>query len=164
MLHALMLSLRGIPVFYSGDEIGMLNDYSYHEDPKKAADSRYIHRGVFDWDLAEKRHTKGETAAALFEGLAHLIRMRKKHEVFRSDAVMRAVDTGDDRILGIIREYGGRTLLALYNFAPEHCRAWIDTAEWTDLTDPARDFVPGTDERMEYWLEPYGFRWLIKEN
>ena len=164
MLHALMLSLRGIPVFYSGDEIGMLNDYSYREDPNKAADSRYIHRGVFDWDLAEKRHTKGETTAALFEGLAHLIRMRKKHEVFRSDAVMRAVDTGDDRILGIIREYGGRTLLALYNFSPECCRAWIDTAKWTDLTDPGREFVPGTDERMEYWLEPYGFRWLIKED
>ena len=27
MLHALMLTLKGIPVLYSGDEIGMLNDY-----------------------------------------------------------------------------------------------------------------------------------------
>ncbi|MEE1033499.1 MAG: hypothetical protein U0L06_02900, partial [Agathobacter sp.] len=43
MLHACMLTLRGIPVFYSGDEIGMLNDYGYHDDPGRWADSRNIH-------------------------------------------------------------------------------------------------------------------------
>ena len=32
-LHAFMLSQSGIPVFYSGDEIGQLNDDGYHQDP-----------------------------------------------------------------------------------------------------------------------------------
>ena len=49
MLHGFMLTLSGIPMLYSGDEIGQLNDYRYKEDPKKAADSRYVHRGAFDW-------------------------------------------------------------------------------------------------------------------
>ena len=35
-LHAFMLSQSGIPVIYSGVEIGMLNDYSYKNDPDKA--------------------------------------------------------------------------------------------------------------------------------
>ena len=55
MLHACMLTLRGIPVFYSGDEIGMLNDYGYHDDPGRWADSRNIHRGKMDWEKAEEK-------------------------------------------------------------------------------------------------------------
>lgn len=55
MLHAYMLTQSGIPMLYSSDEIGRLNDYSYKEDPDKAADSRYIHRGAFQWELAGKK-------------------------------------------------------------------------------------------------------------
>ena len=47
MLHAFMLFQSGIPVLYSGDEVGQVNDYTYKEKPEKAADSRYIHRGDF---------------------------------------------------------------------------------------------------------------------
>ena len=162
MLHALMLTLRGIPVLYSGDEIGMLNDYSYHDDPKKAADSRYIHRGKFDWELAEQRHAEGTVAESVFSGLSDLINIRKENEVFRSDADMYAVNVNDDRILGIGRAYGGMTLLGIFNFTPEYCMAQIDNAGWKDLTDPSRIVEQGEGSRMEYWLEPYGFRWLIR--
>ena len=55
MLHAFLLTQSGIPVLYSGDEIGQLNDYSYHENPLKWDDSRYLHRGDFRWDEAKKR-------------------------------------------------------------------------------------------------------------
>ena len=65
-LHAFMFSQSGIPVVYSGDEIGMLNDYSYKNDPDKAADSRYIHRGDFRWDLAENRHRPDTVQGKLF--------------------------------------------------------------------------------------------------
>ncbi len=163
MMHALMFTLRGIPVLYSGDEIGMLNDYSYHNDPAKAADSRFIHRGEFDWSLCEQRHETDTVAGAVFEGLSRLIRIRKSHEVFRSDAAMYTVDTENDHIMGIGRNFDGRELIAIFNFSPEYCAAQIDTAGWQDITDPERDFVPGEGARMEYWLEPYGFRWLIRD-
>ena len=52
MLHAYMFMQSGIPVIYSGDEIGQVNDYSYKNDPDKAPDSRYIHRGAMNWDRA----------------------------------------------------------------------------------------------------------------
>ena len=45
----------GIPMLYSGDEIGQVNDYTYKENPLKREDSRYIHRGVFHWELEKKR-------------------------------------------------------------------------------------------------------------
>ena len=37
MLHAYMLTQSGIPMLYSSDEVGRLNDYSYKDDPDKAA-------------------------------------------------------------------------------------------------------------------------------
>ena len=33
MLHAYMFMQSGIPVLYSGDENGQVNDYSYKKDP-----------------------------------------------------------------------------------------------------------------------------------
>jgi amylosucrase len=56
MLHAFLLTQSGIPVLYSGDEIGQLNDYSYHNDPHKKDDSRYLHRGSVDWASVARRH------------------------------------------------------------------------------------------------------------
>ena len=38
------------------NEIALTNDNAYHDDPLKAADSRYLHRGDMDWEAAEKRH------------------------------------------------------------------------------------------------------------
>ena len=164
MLHAMMFTLKGIPVLYSGDEIGMLNDYTYHDDPKKAADSRFIHRGKFDWDLAAERNVDGTVASEVFNGIAFLEEIRKSHEVFRSDAAMFAVNVGDDRVLGIGRSYGDKVLLGLFNFSPAHVRTVIENAAWTDLTEPEVEFIQGEGKTTEYWLEPYGFRWLIRNN
>ncbi|MBQ8094352.1 MAG: alpha-amylase family protein, partial [Clostridia bacterium] len=58
MLHAFMFTMSGVPVLYSGDEIGQENDNDYHSDPLKAPDSRYRPRGNLDWDKAAKRHDK----------------------------------------------------------------------------------------------------------
>ena len=154
--------LKGIPVLYSGDEIGMLNDYSYHEDPKKADDSRFIHRGKFDWELSEERNTEGTVQNIVFTRLSELEAIRKSNDVFRSDGDMFSVNTGSDQILGIGRSYGGKTLLGLFNFTPDYSKAVIENAAWDDLTEPDREFTQGEGSMTEYWLEPYGFRWLLK--
>ncbi len=92
-LHAFMLSQSGIPVIYSGDEIGQLNDYSYKNDSEKAADSRYLHRGDFNWDLAENRHRPETVQGKLFPVLDKLEKARKGHSVFNSD--VRYLHRGD---------------------------------------------------------------------
>ena len=50
--HALILGWDGIPLLYMGDEIGMLNDRSYLDDPDHAADNRWLHRPKMDWTAA----------------------------------------------------------------------------------------------------------------
>ena len=80
MLHAYMFMQSGIPVLYSGDEIGQVNDYTYKENPEKAEDSRYIHRGAMNWENAGRRHDKDSMESRIFEGLDRLERSanRKK--------------------------------------------------------------------------------------
>jgi amylosucrase len=157
-----MLTLKGIPVIYSGDEIGMLNDYDYHNDPKKWADSRYIHRGDFRWDMAEQRNDETSVTGILFHEITRLSKIKKENEVFHSDAHLYCFDTGDRRVLGVKREYNGETLLGLFNFSEEHCRTEIESADWHDLTEPDRNYIRGESKTTEYWIEPYGFRWFVK--
>ena len=161
MLHAFMLTLSGIPVLYSGDEIGMFNDYTYHDHYAKKDDSRFIHRGKFDWDLAEKRHEPGSLSCALFSQLHRLIQIRKENPVFHSGAYMYSFDTGSDNILGIIREYKGQKLLGLFNFSGEWLRTVIENNDWKDLTYKDSFYIKSEHPDTEYWIEPYGFRWLL---
>ncbi|MBR7088657.1 MAG: alpha-amylase family protein [Mogibacterium sp.] len=163
MLHACMLTLKGIPVLYSGDEIGMLNDLSYHDDPDKLADSRNLHRGDFRWDLAEQRRDLNTVTGRVFSTITSLMFIRKENQIFHSDAKMYPVIVGDDRVLGIVREYAGQKMLGLFNFSEFHCRTEIETADWHDIALPERAFIPGEGRSMEYWIEPYGFRWFVTE-
>lgn len=161
MLHACMLTLRGIPVLYSGDEVGMLNDYTYHDDPGRWSDSRNIHRGKFDWEHAEDRHDLSTPAGRIFHEIRHLVMIRKNNDIFHSDAKLYPVDTGDDRVLGMVREYNGKRMLGLFNFSEHYCRTEIETRDRTDMAVPERKYIPGEGRMSEYWLEPYGFRWFL---
>ncbi len=116
MLHAYMLFQSGIPVIYSGDEIGQVNDYTYKEDPDKAEDSRYIHRGAFQWDLVENIKKEGTVQQQMFDGLRTLEKLRSEHEAFTGEAQAETRDYGDYGLLGIVRTGMTERILGIYNF------------------------------------------------
>ena len=99
MLHAYMFMQSGIPVLYSGDEIGQVNDYTYKEDPLKAADSRYIHRGAMNWELAENIEKPGTVEDEIFKRLGELEQIRRTEKVFVSNADTWTIETWDQSIL-----------------------------------------------------------------
>ncbi len=156
MLHAYMFTLSGIPVLYSGDELAQENDYGYHDDPLKAADSRYLHRGAMDWAAAEGRQDRGTPAGRIFSALRRLEELRRAHRVFDSQADAWLVNTGDDAVLGIGRYFRGEKLAALFNFAREDRQIAIDElGEYTDLLRGA-----AADKRA-LRLPAGGFLWLL---
>ena len=77
LVHALIMSYGGLPVIYSGDEIGLLNDYQYLKSPEKEVDSRWMHRADMDWKSAEKRKESGSIQYRIFSALQKLIELRK---------------------------------------------------------------------------------------
>lgn len=125
MLHAYMLTQSGIPMLYSGDELGQVNDYSYKEDAEKVSDSRYLHRGIFQWILADKRKDLYTVQGQLFQMLNRLEQIRRQENVFSQEAEVYTYDVHNDSILGILREYKGERFIALFNFSENEQTAWM---------------------------------------
>jgi amylosucrase len=155
-LHAYMFSLSGIPVLYSGDEIAQENDYGYHEQPDRAADSRYLHRGKMDWAAAELRHDPGTPEGQVFTSLRTLETLRAEHRAFDSRADVWTLSTGDKGVLGIGRYFRGEKLLALFNFSEKERTVSIgELGEYRDLlTGEAAD-------KRKLRLASGGFLWLL---
>ena len=159
MLHAYMFLQSGIPVLYSGDEIGALNDYSYKKYPEKAADSRYLHRGAMRWDLAERRKDINSVEGKLFQGLRLLENIRKTEKAFMSDADTWTIETWEPAILCMGRYYDGEKIIGLFNFSEQEKTAWIRETDGSysdlisgDAVDPVDVLVPA-----------YGFYYLKKK-
>jgi len=151
MLHAMMLFQSGIPVLYSGDEIGQTNDWSYKYDPNKRADSRYLHRGKMDWPLTANIDDPETVQAKIFHGLDQLVRLRKAFSSFSAHADVRTFDTGSDHVLGVARQCVGETLWGVFNFdeapyrmdAPAYvCRDLLtNEIYFGQINIPARGFL-----------------------
>ncbi len=156
MLHAFLLTQSGIPVIYSGDEVGQLNDYTYHENDKKRDDSRYLHRGDLDWKSVAKRKKKGTRENRIFTGIKELIALRSKHRVFESKADTWIVEAWNDHVLGIGRYYRGEKLIGLFNFNDCSETAWINENEkYIDLLTGEEIVAKGVN------LQGYDFKWML---
>ncbi|MBQ7594280.1 MAG: hypothetical protein IJU48_07995 [Synergistaceae bacterium] len=167
MLHAFLFTQSGIPVLYSGDEIGQLNDYSYHNDPDKAVDSRYVHRGALNWANAAKRDDMNTPEGKIFSAIRKLMSLRDTQAVFSNSADTWLVETGNNHILGIGRYYGEKTqkekMLAFFNFSDE-AQTFTPDENLGGLFE-YRDMITG--ERFtgnsigQITLEGYSFVWLL---
>lgn len=157
MLHGYLLAQSGIPVLYSGDEIGQTNDYTYKNDPDKCADSRYLHRGNFPWDKVEN---KDPVAMKIFDALRHMEDIRASHDVFSCNANVYTIETGCASALGIVREYAGHELRAFFNFSN------MDQLIWTmpeDQADIYTDLISGKTLRELGAVMPrYGCWWFYR--
>lgn len=155
MLHAYMLTQSGIPVLYSGDEIGQLNDDTYHLDPHKAEDSRYLHRGKMDWAAAAKAEVEGTPEQRVFLALDQLEKIRASQPTFGCQAEAATLDTGDNALLGIRRCLEGEEMVGLFNFSRSPKTAALP------LSGKYQDILTG-EERMLTQVEipAGGFLWV----
>nr|WP_326167057.1 alpha-amylase family protein [uncultured Oscillibacter sp.] len=158
-LHAWMLSQSGIPVVYSGDEVGQLNDWTYQDDPDKREDSRYIHRGAFQWDLAERRADPGTRQGKLFQGLRRLESIRAAEPCFDAKADVWVEESGSVHVLALCRRMGERELVCLFNFSSRFVRARVERdGAYTELMYGTR-----YDGLRDVELWPNGFAWLLRD-
>ena len=168
LLHGMIMSFGGIPLLYYGDEIGMLNDFSFMEDEEKANDTRWIHRPVIDWDKADRRHKRGTPEQQLFEGLARMISVRKNTPAFADFNNRKLIATGNPHLFAFMRSNPfetGDDVLVVANFdgSPQSLtlsdlgpRGQFDFARLRDLcTGEAPALF-----KDQLVVPPYRFYWL----
>lgn len=159
LLHSVILSIGGIPLLYLGDEIATLNDYSYQNDPDIAADSRWVHRPVFDWQRAAQRHDPASVPGWLFTRLQRLTQIRRTNAVFHGNThATRFIQTHQPHLFAYSRE---EQVLILSNFS-EHPQtlhtAYLAPFAGRELVDLIREeplVLSGP-----FTLSAYEFRWL----
>ncbi|AQT62143.1 amylosucrase [Cellvibrio sp. PSBB023] len=117
LLNSVILSIGGIPLLYAGDELAMLNDYSFQTDPHKLHDARWVNRPRIDAQAIALAHQPGTPQYQVNVGLRKMIATRKKYPVFGA-ASTQVLRTGSDHCFAYLRQTdNGERLLVLCNFS-----------------------------------------------
>ncbi len=165
LLHSAIIFRGGIPLIYMGDEVGLLNDYAYVQDPVKANDSRWLHRPSMDWSKADKRHNPGTIEGRIYQGLLHLIRVRKSTSLLHSFAVMHPMWTDNDHVWAFRRVRPHKSIMLLANFDDKWQSVQADLLHHGDIVGHARNLlaeeIPLNISAGRLYLEPYENMWLV---
>ncbi len=116
LVHAIILTVGGIPLLYLGDEVGTLNDHSYLNDPHHARDSRWIHRPVADEKRYAVRNDASTVPGKVYQGLKSLIELRRNFPAF-AGGDLATLQVGNQHVLGYERRHNGHRMVILANFS-----------------------------------------------
>jgi len=117
LVYNLIFAFGGIPLLYMGDELGLLNDTAYRNDPDLAGDNRWMHRPIMDWARAAERHEWWTVPGRIFRGLTSLLAVRRETAALHAQAGSYAVWTHNESVFGLLRDSPRGRVLVLANFS-----------------------------------------------
>ena len=166
LAHAVVLGWGGIPVIWSGDELGQPNDPHWADEPGHEDDNRWAHRPRLDRERHDARHDPTTTAGRVFEDLKGLIRTRASLPHLHASIESGIGPIDDPGVLVTVREHPLGTFVALHNVTPTW-RMWPGHRAHGYGVDASRDELTGQPltwgEDGNVWLEPYAVVWLTAE-
>ena len=164
LVHSIILSIGGIPLLYSGDELGLTNDYSYEQDSSKKHDARWVQRIAVTADAVAKSQRADTPQNKVSSGLQKLINIRKQHSIF-GQAQTHILPLSNSAIFAYARgNQEGQELVAMCNFSEhpqniESCAMGLKNPEiWRDLLGDNNPCVMP----VQIELLPYQVMWLVK--
>lgn len=165
LLQSIILAFGGIPVIYSGDEIAMLNDYSFLEDDSKSDDNRWMHRPKMDWELAENRNNKSTPQGEVFTTLQKMIRLRSSLPELGDHNNFKLVETSNEHVFAFERSWKGKTTLVIANFKDDDQMVYGHLVFPQTKVKPLamKDQITGKTVSVKegrLHLKPYQFYWL----
>ena len=164
MAHALVLGYGGIPLIYMGDELAMLNDTSYLQNPEMAADNRWIHRPKMDWArAANAKCDSGSIEGRMYHGLKKLIEARGRTPHLHASLETRVLESRHSGVFVIERPHPTGSLIGLYNFSEQTLAYPAQQLLEHGITQPV-DTITGLEVGIfggVVWLEPYARLWLL---
>ena len=160
LLHGVIFTIGGIPLIYSGDTLGTLNDYTYRDNPETAGDSRWVHRPVFDVEAAEKRLKPGTYQSEIFQGILKLTRVRRTNAAFdRSDTEI--IDLHNKHVLGYFRHHPTQTALVLAHFSDSEVELSGTRLRQLGLRRTLTDLITGQVITASESLQMEGCRFMV---
>ena len=160
MMHAAMMCMSGFPMLSSGDEIGQLNGYDYHNDPDRREDSRNLHRTKFNWENAALRTQPGTVQQRIWDGLRQLEILRAQEGCFSPQAWVTTWDTDNRQVLALVRKTENETLTCLFNFSDQ-----VQHVHMNDMEGDFTDLISGNHGPCsDRTLQPYQYCLCLRKN
>ena len=157
-MYGLTMSIGGMPLVYLGDEIAMLNDPSYLEEPDLSGDSRWAHRPHLDWERAGLRTDPGTVPGAVHTGLRRMAMERRHRPAFGAAASTALVDLESPHLFAFVKEADDDRVFVVANFAAGETMVAAHELPFGGIDRLSGREVP-PDENLV--VTPYELLWIV---
>ena len=187
LMNALLLSLKGSPVIYYGDEIGMgddpfLGDRNGVRTPmqwspdKNGGFSRAAHhelflpsidRGQYSYEFVNVEDADRD-AHSLLNYMKRLLAIRKRYGKVFGRGSMEIIPVENQRVLAYLREFEGTRILVVANLSRFAQSVYLQDSEHYNGLTPIElfshsEFPTFRGEPYHMILAPHGFMWFLLE-
>jgi len=162
--HAIILSLGGLPMIYSGDEVALPNNYEYLNDETKKYDNRWLHRSKMNWSLVKNLKDSPSAQAQVYNQLKQLIEIRKQTPAFADNNDLEFIDYENTHLLVYKKmDTKGEDIYVIANFS--EFDTVFERSLFTNFSgDIMCNLLTGTDIviREKNFISAYDILWLRK--
>lgn len=163
LAHSLVYSWGGVPVIWSGDELGQPNDSEWAREVGHEEDNRWAHRPRLDLARAADRHDPSTVAGRVHSDLVVLGQVRATLPHLHASIESRVGPVDDPGVLVTVREHPIGRFVGVHNVTPSW-RSWPGHRAHELGVDAAHDHLTGEPlnwgEDGNIWLPPYAVLWL----
>nr|WP_218849333.1 alpha-amylase family protein [Nocardioides perillae] len=159
LAHAVTLGFGGLPVIWMGDEVGLLNDPDWADDPTHAGDERWVHRPRMTWPVRDEH--------GVLPRLRHLLEVRRSLPHLHASTPAEVLLPEETGVFTVLRRHPLGPMLGLYGVTPEERVVPWSTVHACGLDGEALDHVTGQRVRCDergVVVAPYGVLWLTRQD
>ncbi|WP_172191878.1 alpha-amylase family protein [Actinomyces faecalis] len=171
LANAIIYGWGGVPVLWSGDELGQLNDPNWDTESGHEADSRWAGRPVLSDEAVAQRHDPTTVPGRVFSDLAHLGKVRASLPQLGAQVRTVVAPVDDDGVLVTVREHPRGSFVGVYNVTGD----WRAVPAWRlaeygvlGAVDALTDTVPAGSATLEgsgdgmVPVPPFAAWWLVR--
>lgn len=162
MLLGFVLSLPGLPLFYSGDELAALNDYSYMKEDILSRDSRWTHRNMFPWNVLKNwEKEKDSPRFRVFNYVKSMIKLRSVTEEIEGSFEL--LNTDSSNLIAYKLTKSSNKIIILVNFTERVTGFPFNTLRLYDGSQHLLNLITGEIVSKDIEIGPYEILWLKGE-
>ena len=160
--HAIILSLGGLPMIYSGDEIASTNFYDYQNEKDKKHDNRWLHRPLMNWNIAENLD-QNPIQKSVFESLKNMIALRKEIPAFADHNDLEFIESGNAHLLVYKKtDKSGKNVWVIANFSPYET---VYSSWFIGINKEVKNLLTQDEFTLQYqnFIGSYDVLWLTEK-